>query len=438
MDDFTRLYGPASRRGILRGAGSVGLTLAAMPLMSCAQESAAMNVQDWPEVEAMLQRYLDTGKIANIQAMLGMGRSSLLISMNSSDFDPENGAADGDSLYRLYSMTKPIVGMATMLLIAEGQLALDQPLADILPGFADMQVQVEYDGAITTENLEPAARPITIRNMLTHTSGLGYAVVQQGPLSDAMKAAGAVTGLVGPDPSPALARGTPVASLQEFADIMATMPLTHQPGTQWSYSTGLDVMGRVIEVVSGQDFASFLKARIFDPCGMENSYFRVPADALGLMTTNYDVQGDEPIVVDPAQDTVFQGDGYFPMGGTGLVSSPNDYDRFLRMIANSGMIDGTQVLPEEAVIMGTSDLLPRPGVTQGSWVEGRQFGAAGQLGWAGMDHAYGWAGSAGTVGFVDRASGLRAAIYAQYMPASTWPISDDFQAAIQADLANIA
>lgn len=424
-----------TRRGFLRSSAATSVALGAAPLFGCSGEVSGMQADDWPFTLEMIDRYMSTGKIANMQVMLGRGADRLLLGGGSDAFGEGARKSDADSLYRLYSMTKPIVGMATMLLIAEGRLALDQPLADILPAFTNMQVQKQYDGPITPDNLEPAARPITIRHMLTHTSGLGYALVQQGPLAEAMKAIGAVTGLVGPDPAPNLARGKPVATLAEFADIMATMPLTHQPGTQWSYSTGLDMLGRVIEMVSEQAFESFLRARIFDPCGMGSTFFRVPDDALDRMTVNYDVQGDVPVVIDGARDTVFQGDGYFPMGGTGLVSTPADYDRFLAMIANSGMVEGVQVLPEEAVTMGTSDLLPDPTVTQGSWVEGYRFGAAGRLGWAGMDHAYGWAGSAGTVGLVDRASGLRVAVYSQYMPASTWPIAEDLQDAIKADLA---
>lgn len=186
-----------SRRAMLRGTAGAGLAVAAFPLSGCAADApAAMSAADWPAVNAMIAKYRDTGKIANMQVMLGRGDLSLLMGGGSDAFGGDR-PSDQDSLYRLYSMTKPIVGMAVMMLIDEGALTLDQPLADILPAFADMQVQVEYDGAITADNLEPAARPITIRHMLTHTSGLGYAVVQQGPLSDAMKAAGAVTGLVG-------------------------------------------------------------------------------------------------------------------------------------------------------------------------------------------------------------------------------------------------
>ncbi|MXO87597.1 serine hydrolase [Altererythrobacter aestuarii] len=424
-----------TRRAMLRRTAGAGLALTALPLAGCtsAAGSAPMSADDWPYLSAMVARYRSRGMIANMLAMIGKGEESLLIGGGTDRLGGQR-QSDADSIYRLYSMTKPIVGMAAMLLVEEGRLSLDQPLAEILPAFANMQVQKEYDGPITADNLEPAARPITIRHLLTHTSGLGYSFVEQGPLSQAMKAAGVVTGLVGPYPPAELARGTPVTSLTEFADRLATFPLTHQPGTQWSYSTGLDVIGRVIEVVSGQDFESFLADKIFAPCGMNSTFFRVPEDARSRLTESYDVRGESPVLLDPAQGTVFAGDDYFPMGGTGLVSSPHDYDRFLHMVANLGELDGTRILPAAAVQLGTSDLRPDPSVSLGSWVEGFAFGAAGRLGWAGMDSAYGWAGSAGTVGFVDMVSGRRCAIYTQYMPASTWPIAADFEEAIAADL----
>ncbi len=158
----------------------------------------------------------------------------------------------------------------------EGKLSLDQPLSDILPAFAKMQVQKQYDGSIGPENLEPAERPILIRNILTHTAGLPYAIVQTGPIAARMMELGVVSGRVGRIPIPGFDRGTPAKSLAEFADRLATVPLVYQPATKWSYSTGLDLTGRVIEVVSGQSFDSFLKERIFDPCGMTSTWSGCP------------------------------------------------------------------------------------------------------------------------------------------------------------------
>lgn len=434
MGKASRNAGLYSRRRFIRNTAGAGATLAALPLMSCTKGTSVSDAA-WPNLSALAERYIAQGKVANMLAVVSQNRKDPVVIGGGMDRMNGERPSDIHSLYRIYSMTKPIVGMAAMMLISEGRLALDQPLADISPRFANMQVQIEYDGPITPDNLEPADRPITIRHMLTHTSGLGYSFVQQGPLSAAMKEVGAVTGLVGPNPPPELARGTPVTSLAKFADLMSTMPLTHQPGTQWSYSTGLDVMGRVIEAISGQPFDEFLDERIFRPCAMDSTFFRVPTSARERLTDNYDVRSGELVLLDPGANSVFSGHDFFPMGGTGLVTSPHDYDRFLRMLGNTGKIDGTRVLPEAAVRMGTSDLLPDPSVTQGSFVEGYRFGAAGRLGWAGLENAYGWAGSAGTYGFVDMDSGLRAGLYTQYLPASHYPLSAEFEAAVASDLA---
>src|SRR5690606_19017592 len=151
--------------------------------------------------------------------------------------------SDGRSIYRIYSMTKPITGMAAMMLIDEGKLGLDQPLHEILPAFRSMQVQKVYDGPMTPDNLEPAERAITIRQMLTHTAGLGYSLVQSGPIAEAFRNRGLVPGLVTRLQVLPVFRGTAVPSLELFADRLAEMPLVYQPGTRWSYSMSMDLMG---------------------------------------------------------------------------------------------------------------------------------------------------------------------------------------------------
>ena len=160
-----------------------------------------------------------------------------------SDLD-DTAKADIDSLYRIYSMTKPITGMAVMMLIDEGKLGLDQPLAEMLPKFAEMKVQKEFDGGIAPDDLEPAQRPITIRHLLTHTAGLGYSIVQKGPIKDAYEAAGLVPGQVTRLPmlKELFDQAEPLGSLEAFADGLAEMPLVAQPGTRWSYSVSIDLL----------------------------------------------------------------------------------------------------------------------------------------------------------------------------------------------------
>ena len=184
-------------------------------------------------------------------------------------------------------MPKPITGMAAMILIDEGKLGLDQPIAELLPAYSNMMVQKTYDGSIT--DVVPAERPITVRQLLTHTAGLGYNIVQKGPIAAAYTEQGLIPGQVSRLPLPGLGRATAVKGLDVFADRLAKMPLVLQPGSKWSYSVGLDLMGRVIEVASGMKFDEFLRTRIFEPTGMTSTWFTVPESEIGRLTTNYGI-----------------------------------------------------------------------------------------------------------------------------------------------------
>ena len=194
-------------------------------------------------------------------------------------------------------MTKPVTGIAAMLLIEDGKMKLDQPIADFLPAFAKMQVQNTPDGSIT--DLRPAKTQITVRHLLTHTAGLGYNIIQKGPIKKAYDDAGIVGGSASRLPIPGLAPVTPAPSLAVMADRLAALPLIYEPGTKWSYSISLDLLGRVIEVVSGQPFDAFLKARLFDPLGMTSTSFMVGARDVGRFTTNYAPYGGALIPFDP-------------------------------------------------------------------------------------------------------------------------------------------
>lgn len=417
---------PLSRRRLLTGGALLGAS-AALPAPLLAQR------ERWANLRKLCSDYVSHDKVANMIAYMGFGPFASVVGEGR---DTAGGArkSDADSLYRLYSMTKPITGMAAMILIDEGKLSLDQPLSDILPAFANMQVQKKYDGSIGPENLEPAARPILIRNLVTHTAGLGYSIVQSGPIAKKMVELGVVTGQVSRIPVPGFDRGMPVDSLATFADRLASLPLVYQPGTKWSYSTGLDLTGRVIEVVSGQSFDSFVQDRILGPCGMTSTWFQVPQSEVGRLTTNYAVSNGQLFPLDPARSSVYLDKPAFPFGGSGLVGSPRDYDRFLRMIHGLGMLDGKRVMNEAAVRMGTSNLLPNPDVVKGTSVAGYGFGAGGRMGGA-TGNNFGWAGAAGTFGFVDMASGLRSTLYTQFMPGSAYPLQDDFLRAVLADVA---
>lgn len=419
-----------TRRGLMGGAAALtASTLASAP-------AHGERATEWANVGRLIDRYVGERKVANMVVALGRGQERPTVIAGGLDTFARPRRSDRESIYRIYSMTKPITGMAVMQLISEGKLGLDQPLHEVLPKFREMQVQKVYDGAITADNLEPAVRPITIRHLLTHTSGLGYSVVQQGPIAEAFRENGLVSGLVTRLQSLPVFRGTAVPSLALFADRLAEMPLVCQPGTRWSYSTGADLLGRVIEVVSGQPFDAFLQQRFFDPLGMADTRFQVPRSDAPRMTTSYFLAGGTLLPVDLGDDSIFMDAPPFPFGGSGLTSTPVSYDRFLAMLLGYGQFEGRRVIDEAAVRLGTSDLLPATLGGQSEYGTKWGFGALGRVGRGGVaDGTYGWAGAAGTLGFVDLKIQLRAGLFTQYMPQMAYPLIDEFPEAILADLA---
>ena len=321
--------------------------------------------------------------------------------------------ADIDSLWRVYSMTKPITGIAAMILVEQGKLGLDQPISDFIPAFKSMRVLVDPAKDLASR---PATRPITVRNLLTHTAGLGYNIITKGPLLDEYNRLGINPAAVSAAMEPNM-RAVRPASLEEFANRVATLPLIAEPGTKWSYSIGLDVLGRVIEVASGVPFDQFVSTRIFRPLGMNASYWTVPADKAGLLATNYAQLGDSRAPLDPGASSVWLKPPSFPYGGAGLVMSARDYDRFLHMLVNGGTLDGARILKPETVRLAMSDLLPatvdrsllqaQAGGDQVGFGAGGSVSLADRPGGPGKG-TFGWAGAAGTFAWVDPKNQVRA------------------------------
>ncbi|QIQ85654.1 serine hydrolase [Erythrobacter sp.] len=421
-----------SRRSLLRltGYGAAAAALSGLPF---GRVLTAHDVSEsWPNVAALAERYVSKGKLANMLLTFGWRKDEHAHLVARGTLTAGGTAqADEDSLYRIYSMTKPITGMAAMTLVDEGKLGLDQPLHDILPVFRDMQVLLDPEGPL--DRVEPAIRPITIRQLMTHTSGLGYDIVSKGPLQQAYRDAGVVSGQVSKMPIPGFPDVTPAPGLEAFADRLAEIPLMYQPATKWSYSFGLDVLGRVIEVVSGQSYDAFLQERFFGPLGMTSTFFRVPQSEVSRLTTNYGILNGTPLPLDLASNSIFAEQPPILWGGSGLVSTPRDYDRFLNMVLNHGMFEGKRVMGELAVRVGTSDLIPATVDKTGSWSENEGHGAGGRV----RGRTWGWGGAAGTIAAVDYGLGLRTTLFTQYMPSEAYPVREEFLAALEADLEGI-
>lgn len=417
------------RRELLRAGALAGLGTALAPRLAWAASKPDL----MPRVEQVLARWVGPGKFPGMVAALGVPGKGTQFAVRGTESFTDLDVLTPDSLFRIYSMTKPITGMAAMMLIDEGKLGLDQPVADVLPQFAKMNVQVVPDGSIT--DVRPAKAPITMRNLLTHTSGLGYAIIQKGPLRSALLDAGLAAGRISRTIIPGIETGKSVGSLAEFADKLAALPLVYEPGTRYSYSLGLDLMGRVIEVVSGIPFDSFLQQRIFDPLGMTSTWFHVPASEAKRLTTNFGALGGTLFPIDPGQSSVFLDKPPAPFGGAGLVSSPRDYDRFLAMLANLGMAGRHRVMSERAVRIGTGNLLPA-GVAGPVTNLGlpSDFGAGGRVGKGAEQGVFGWSGAAGTVGTVDMRGGIRTGIYVQFMPPDSNNLLSEYQTALHQDV----
>ena len=424
-----------SRRDLLRASallGGAGL-IAGLPLgMQLARAAEIPDIEaQWPTITAMLDHYVKTRKVSGMVAALGWRDAPPgFIARGLEGFDDKD--ADGpDSLFRAYSMTKPVTGMAAMILIDEGKLKLDQPLADFAPEFAQMKVAIDPKKSLESR---PATQQITIRHLLTHTSGLGYPVVGREKVSEALRLLGVNPGAISKRKIKGVNDGPPNPGPDEFLRRTATVPLVAEPGTKWSYSISLDVLGLVIARAAGTNFDAFLAERIFGPCGMTNSFFQVPASATGHLTTNYGFFLGRPVAIDRPGSSVYENAPPFAFGGSGLVTSPADYDRFLAMLVNRGKSGAAQVMSEGAVALATSNLLPDGADLTGSYVAGQHFGAGGVVGTGKDEGLFGWSGAAGTVGFAQMKLRLRTGLFVQYIPSSKLPILKEFPKAVGADL----
>ncbi|GAA0297376.1 serine hydrolase domain-containing protein [Sphingomonas oligophenolica] len=389
--------------------------------------------------QALFDSYVGSDKMPGIVGAFGHGDDpTIFVSAGKIADGPTAAAAGPDSLWRVYSMTKPITATAAMILIEDGKIKLDEPVSDFIPAFRTMRVQLNPK----TLDTRPAARPITIRNLLTHTAGLGYNIITTGPLLEQYNKLGINPAEVNVQME-AKARLVRPASLEAFANKVAELPLIADPGTKWSYSIGLDVMGRVIEVASGMRFDAFVQKRIFDPLGMTSSYWTVPERETGRFATNYLFVGDGRIPIDPAATSVWLSPPSFPYGGAGLVMSARDYDRFLHALQNHGTLDGVRILKPETAALMMSNLLPAGTDTSLLNKMGNLgalgFGAGGSVTLADLPGGaakgtYGWGGAAGTAAWVNPATHRRGTIMVNYFPGEKWPLRPQILAALATDL----
>ncbi|MEA1083339.1 serine hydrolase domain-containing protein [Sphingomonas sp. CD22] len=435
-------------RKMFAGLGFIALAAtAALGGQVLQQPTPATQTAALPQTQALFDGYVRDGKMPGIVAAFGVGdRPTWFVSAGRLSTEADAAPATPDSLWRVYSMTKPVTAMAAMILIEEGKIGLDDPVAKYIPAFATMKVATSPEASLASV---PALRPITIRMLLTHSSGLTYNIIAKGALLKEYERLGILPAEVSASIEPAMRRTRP-ATLAAFADRVAQAPLIAQPGTAWNYSVGLDVMGRVIEIAGGMPFDRFVDTRILAPLRMTSSYWTVPRSQARRLATNYAFTGDALVPLDPAATSVYLQPPSFPYGGAGLVTSARDYDRFLHMLADEGTLDGVRILKPETVRLAMSNLLPA-GVTYGGAAGATGggaaratpmgYGAGGSVyladGPGGMPSkgTYGWGGAAGTIAFVDPVKKVRGTIMVNYFPADRWPLRQETVGAFVADMA---
>jgi len=402
---------PAARPGFARA------------LPTAVPESVGVSSERLERLHQGMQVYVDRHEAAGIVTLIA--RDGKVVDVHATGFqDIENRKAmQIDTIFRIASMTKPITSVAALMLEEEGKIFLTDPVSKYIPAFKGQRVAA--DGTTV-----PARREITVRDLMSHRSGLSYGFLNGGPVGDAYRKEGVTDGL-----------SITSMTLQEGIDKLAAQPLMAQPGAAWNYSLSTDVLGRIIEVASGMPFDKFLRDRITGPLGMTDTSFDVPDAKWSRFATVYAPNGGSGLR--PMKDPESFGNAQFSpftsykvpktyfSGGAGLTSTIQDYARFAQMLVNGGTLDGVRLLSPKTIDLmtgsQTSDLpsqaLLGPGTQFGLGVRVVTDVAATQTqGSVGM---YGWLGIYGTTFWVDPKEHLIAIMMVQRYPGS--PVGAGFQ-----------
>ena len=375
-------------------------------------------------IDSHFARYVEDGRLPGW--LLLVSRNGHIVHLaTDGQRDMEAGLPiELDTIFRIYSMTKPITSVAAMMLYEEGGFELKDPVSRYIPSFKD--IRVFSGGSALAPVTEPATEPVRIWHLLTHTAGLSYGFHHVHPVDAMYRAAGYEWG------SP------PGKDLAQCCDDWAALPLVFQPGTEWNYGVNTDVLGRVIEVVSGQSLDDFFRTRIFEPLGMNETGFALgEAEQHRLAALYFPQPGTGDAVRLDALGQVATTPPDALSGGGGLVSTAADYHRFTQMLVNEGELDGARLLGTRTVRYMTRNHLPggadleafgRPLFAETTF-DGVGFG----LGFSVVDDAvktkvlstvgdYGWGGAASTAFWVDPAEQITALFMTQLLPSSTHPI----------------
>jgi CubicO group peptidase (beta-lactamase class C family) len=403
---------------------------ALMLLSGCTtlQEWTAKTPSESERITQVLKGFTDSGKLVGDSALVTIDNKEVYFgAFGMADREAKRPMAR-DTIVSIYSMTKPLTGVALMTLWEEGKFRLDDPIAKYLPEFANLKVYAGTDAKGAPVLVAPD-RPVTVRDIMRHTAGFTYC---------------------GNDNLPALKAGCDAAdplalthTLDDFAKALGGLPLEFQPGERWRYSFGVDVQAVLVQRLSGKPYAEYLREKVLAPLKMNDTGFHVPEEKRSRLAAIYNWTGEGQFVRKSDDKSIQLNTGHYPMtpGGFGLTSTLDDYSRFARMLLNGGELDGVRILkPATVRLMSTSVL--DPAVTERIWLPSK--GAVGfSIDFAvridppsSKDDAAGavgeffWDGAAYTLFWVDPKNKLTAVFFTQYQPFGKVPAHKAFRDAV--------
>ncbi len=394
--------------------------------------TAGVDSQRLASVSALVDRYVAEGKLAGAQVQVAhRGEVALRHTVGRADVASDRPLGD-DAIYRIYSMTKPITSIALMQLYEQGRVLLEDPVSAHIPEFAEMQVFT--GGTPTAPKVRPAQTAMTVKDVLTHASGLTYGFFFQNNL-DAMYREDGLGDFQLPD-----------YTLEEGMRRLATKPLAFDPGTAWNYSMSTDVCGRLVEVISGMGLDEYFAEHITGPLGMADTAFHVPADKKHRFTSNYALTPDEPLlIVDSFDASPYLSPPVFLSGGGGLVGTVDDYQRFVDMLLNGGELDGQRIIGRKTLEYMTINHLPEgktlnelgQSLFSEAVMEGMGFGLGfstlvdpARNGAVSSGGEFAWGGAASTAFWVDPAEEITCVFMTQLMPSSSYPLRRELKATV--------
>ena len=381
-------------------------------------DRAGLSADRLGRIDGWMQRWVDSGRLAGLSVLVSR-HGQIAYERCYGLADRERGTPMAtDTIVRIYSMTKPLTSVALMMLYEEGRFQLDDPIHAVLPYFAETRV---WAG----EGRDPVklARPISYRDLLTHTSGLTYGFINATPI-DAMYREQGVD------------FQTADATLGEVVQKAATMPLLAQPGAAWNYSIATDVIGHLVAEISGVPFAEFLHDRVIAPLGMLDTAFTVAPANVARFAANYarGEDGTATLLDDPATSRFIM-PGKIASGGGGLTGTARDYMRFCHMMLNKGELDGERLLGRKTVELMTSNHLGGDMAAMGMprFSESKYDGVGFGLGFSimldpakaeilGTAGEFAWGGAASTAFWIDPVEDMAVVLLTQLTPSSTYPI----------------